>query len=93
MGYGLMSSALGWLDDGLGEGGPEQKFQGAQAPIFFFFGKILLAKNFFFWARGGGLGPLSLVPGSVPASGYAQVWCSPPSALQLWCSYQEEVCS
>ena len=28
MGYGLMSSALGWPwpDDGLGEGGPEQKF-------------------------------------------------------------------
>ena len=68
MGYGLMSSALGWPwpDDGLGEGGPEQKFQGGPSPYFFFFGKILLAKKFFFWARGGS-GPLSLVPGSVPA--------------------------
>ena len=53
MGYGLMSSALGWPDDGLGEGGPEQKFQGGPSPYFFFFGKILLAKKFFFWARGG----------------------------------------
>ena len=36
MGYGLMSSALGWPDDGLGEGGPEQKFQGGPSPYFFF---------------------------------------------------------
>ena len=67
MGYGLMGSALSWPDDGLGEGGfmpddglgeggPKQKFQGGPSPYFFFFGKILLAKKFFFWARGG-LGP------------------------------------
>ena len=56
MGYGLMGSALSWPDDGLGEGGPEQKFQGGPKPLFFFFGKILLAKKFFFWAQGG-LGP------------------------------------
>ena len=67
MGYGLMSSALGWPwpDDGLGEGGPEQKFQGGPSPYFFFFGNFLLAKKFFFGPRGGS-GPLSLVPGSVP---------------------------
>ena len=93
MGYGLMGSALSWSDDGLGEGGPEQKFQGGPSPYFFFFlEKFYLLKIFFFGPRGGS-GPLSLVPGSVPASGYAQVWCSPPSALRLWCSYQEEVCS
>ena len=56
MGYGFMGSALSWPDDGLGDGGPEQKFQGGPSPNFFFFGKILLAKNFFFWAQGG-LGP------------------------------------
>ena len=58
MGYGLMSSTLGWpwLDDGLGERGPEQKFQGGPSPYFFFFGNFLLAKKFFFWAQGG-LGP------------------------------------
>ena len=38
MGYGLMSSALGWPwpDDGLGKGGRSKNFRGAQAPIFFF---------------------------------------------------------
>ena len=57
MGYGLMGSALSWPDDGLGEGGLEQKFQGGPSPyFFFFFGKFLLAKKFFFWAQGG-LGP------------------------------------
>ena len=62
--YGLCSELAGcglgeggfMPDDGLGEGGPEQKFQGGPSPYFFFFGKILLAKNFFFWAQGG-LGP------------------------------------
>ena len=56
MGYGLMGSALSWPDDGLGEGGPEQKFQGGPSPYFFFFGNFLLAKKIFFWAQGG-LGP------------------------------------
>ena len=67
MGNGLMSSALGWPwpDDGLGEGGLEQKFQGGPSPYFFFFGNFLLAKKFFFGPRGGS-GPLSLVPRSVP---------------------------
>ena len=61
-----MGSALSWPndglgeggfmpDDGLGEGGLEQKFQGGPSP-YFFFGKILLAKKFFFWTQGG-LGP------------------------------------
>ena len=36
MGYGLMGSALSMPDDGLGEGGPEQKFQGGLSPYFFF---------------------------------------------------------
>ena len=69
MGYGLMSSALGWPwpDDGLGEGGPEQKFQGGPSPYFFFLKIFYLLKNFFFGPRGGS-GPLSLVPGSVPES-------------------------
>ena len=62
MGYGLMGSTLNWPDDGLGEGGPEQKFQGGPSLYFFFFGKILLAR--------GGSGPLSLVPGSVPVPLY-----------------------
>ena len=39
MGYGHMGSALSWPDDGLGEGGPEQKFQGGPKPLFFFFWK------------------------------------------------------
>ena len=67
MGYGLMSSALGWPwpDDGLGEGGQEQKFQGGPSPYFFFLEIFYLLKNFFFGPRGGS-GPLSLVPGSVP---------------------------
>ena len=59
MGYGLMGSALSWPDDGLGEGGPEQKFQGGPSPYFFFLEKFYLPR--------GGSGPLSLVPGSVPA--------------------------
>ena len=49
----VMGSGLSWPDDGLGEGGPEQKFQGGPKPLFFYFGKILLAKIFFFWAQGG----------------------------------------
>ena len=70
MGNGLMSSALGWPwpDDGLGEGGSEQKFQGGPSPYFFFLEIFYLLKNFFFGPRGGS-GPLSLVPGSVPALG------------------------
>ena len=71
MGYGHMGSALSWPDDGLGEGGPEQKFQGGPKPLFFFFGKILLAKNFFFGPKRGS-GPLSLIPGSVPD--YTIIW-------------------
>ena len=77
MGYGLMGSALSWPDDGLGEGGfmpddglgeggPEQKFQGGPSPYFIFLEIFYLLKNFFFGPRGGS-GPLSLVPGSVPA--------------------------
>ena len=66
MGYGLMGSALSWPDDdGLGEGGPEQKFQGGPSPYFFFLEKFYLLKNFFFGPRGGS-SPFSLVPGSVP---------------------------
>ena len=67
MGNGLMSSALGWPwpDDGLGEGGPEQKCQGGPSPYFIFLEIFYLLKNFFFGPRGGS-GPLSLVPGSVP---------------------------
>ena len=65
MGYGLMSSALGWPDDGLGEGGPEQKCQGGPSPYFFILEKFYLLKIFFFGPRGGS-GPLCLVPGSVP---------------------------
>ena len=59
MGYGLMSSALGWPwpDDGLGEGGPEQKFQGGPSPYFFFLGP------------GGAWAPLALYLGlSLPIS-------------------------
>ena len=55
-----MGSALSWLDDGLGEGGfmifgrgARAKISGGPKPFFYFFGKILLAKFFFFWARGG----------------------------------------
>ena len=47
-------------NDGLGEGGfmifgrgAEAKISGGPKPFFYFFGKILLAKFFFFWARGG----------------------------------------
>ena len=43
-------------DDGLGEGGPEQKFQGGPSPHFFILEKFYLLKIFFFWAQGG-LGP------------------------------------
>ena len=58
MGNGLMSSSLGWPwpDDGLGEAGAGAKISGGPKPLFFFFGNFLLAKKFFFWARGG-LGP------------------------------------
>ena len=65
MGYGLMGSALSWSDDGLGEGGPEQKFQGGPSPYFFFLEIFYLLKIFFFGPRGGS-SPFSLVPGSVP---------------------------
>ena len=43
-------------DDGLGEGGPEQKCQGGPSPYFFILEKFYLLKIFFFWAQGG-LGP------------------------------------
>ena len=49
--------------------GAELKTQGPKP----FFLKILLAKNFFFWAQGG-LGPLSALPGSVP--GFEQLFVS-----------------
>ena len=46
MGYGLMGSALSWPDDdGLGEGGPEQKFQGGPSPYFFFLEKFYLPEG------------------------------------------------
>ena len=62
MGYGLMSSALGWPDDGLGEGGPEQKFQGGPSPYFFFLEKFYLLKIFFL-GPGGARAPLALYLG------------------------------
>ena len=52
-------------DDGLGEGGLEQKCQGGPSPYFFILEKFYLLKIFFFGPRGGS-GPLCLVPGSVP---------------------------
>ena len=62
--YELCSGLAGWWargrrfmpDDGLGEGGAGAKILGGPKPLFFFFGKILLAKKFFFWAQEG-LGP------------------------------------
>ena len=72
MGYGLMSSALGWPwpDDGLGEGGPEQKFQGGPSPYFFFLEIFYLLKNFFFGPGGGGArAPIALYLGpSLPTN-------------------------
>ena len=73
MGYGLMGSALSWLDDGLGEGGfmpddglgeggPEQKFQGGPSPYFFFW-KNFTCENFFFLGPGGARAPLALYLG------------------------------
>ena len=60
---------FGRPDDGLGEdfweGGWSKNFRGAQA-LFFFLEKFYLLKFFFFGPRGGP-GPLSLLPGSVPA--------------------------
>ena len=50
-------------DDGLGEGGPEQKFQGGPSPYFFFLEKFYLLKIFFFGPGGGARAPLALYLG------------------------------
>ena len=70
MGYGLMSSSLGWPwpDYGLGEGGPEQKFQGGPSPYFFFLEIFYLLKNFFL-GPGGARAPLALYLGPSLVSG------------------------
>ena len=51
---------FGRPNDGLREGGfmifgrgAKAKISGGPKPFFYFFGKILLAKFFFFWAHGG----------------------------------------
>ena len=64
MGNGLMSSALGWPwpDDGLGEGGPEQKCQGGPSPYFIFLEIFYLLKNFFL-GPGGARASLALYLG------------------------------
>ena len=45
-------------DDGLGEGGLEQKCQGGPSPYFFILEKFYLLNFFFFWAQGGLWPPL-----------------------------------
>ena len=72
MGYGLMGSALSWSDDGLGEGGPEQKFQGGPSPYFFFLEKFYLLK-FFFLGPGGARAPLALYLGPSLISAMAEL--------------------
>ena len=95
MGHRLCSELVGWWAWGMGGswflgGGPELKTRGARAkisrgpkPFFFFLGKFYLL-IFFFGPRGGS-GPLSLLPGSVPASNHHNHTKKPkPKSLDRW---------
>ena len=79
--YGLCSELAGWWARGKGA---RAKISGGPKPLFFFFGKILLAKFFFFGPRGGS-GPFSLVPGSVPdlSNGWAEGRPQPETECSL----------